>query len=697
MQGEGSVIGHRLQWPNDAHKESTMSREPQSALHTSARRWIESLPKGGRGRRRLLQGAYHGALLCLLAVMGAGATWAQGITCPSYTQAPLQPLPEIQAQNGVLSTTFTVQEQAQCVPVWDATNGQWTMQAMTLRTYDWPGAPTDTQPPRRIPGPTLRVRRASRQGATDGDRLQINLINRLPVSTTPDTQCDTCPAGIDCTDRPDSAPPMCCTVQDRYPECFHGDNTTNLHFHGTHVSPQAPQDYVLLELMPEGSKPSDAHAHGNGTTAIGQYQYAVNMFPWDQAEGTHWYHPHKHGSVGLQLSNGMSGALLIVGPFDDWLNGFYQSQGGLTEQVLVIQQLDTTLNFYRRQPKPPSPALAPPQPLINGQANPIITMQQGEVQRWRFAAETTTGTTQLELIFPPGFTVKQIAQDGVQFAPQNYQNQPLLQPNFTLAPGNRADFLVQAPARFGSQPLTFRVVGNVAESVRQGTQVRQQRLAQSVAATTPPLLTIQVSNTSKPMSLPSQGQWPQMPSFLADVQDSELINKNNPRQVIFSMQGNPGQQPNAFFINQKQFDPSCVNLSMQLGTAEEWVVQNSSAPNHPFHIHTNPFQITQVGTQPLPAPWIWWDTFALPSQQDNTNGSMTIRQRFRDYTGEYVIHCHFLGHEDRGMMLATQTVCPPVQGQPPGFAFYGTPQAGGQPDACQPQDLKPAKSLCPGS
>jgi FtsP/CotA-like multicopper oxidase with cupredoxin domain len=685
-------------------------------------------------------------LLWTLAVMGASAAWAQGVTCPPYKQENLKPLPEIQAQNGVLSTTFTVTEQPQCIPVWDTTlpTPQWTMKLMQLRTYDWPGAPTDTQPPRRIPGPTLRVRRASQPGATDGDRLQINLINRLPVSTTPDTQCDTCPAGTNCTA---ANAPMCCTAQDKYPECFHGDNTTNLHFHGTHVSPQAPQDYVLLQLMPEGSSPStsSAHAHGSDNVVVGQYQYAVDMFPWDQAEGTHWYHPHKHGSVGLQLSNGMSGALLIVGPFDDWLNGFYQSAGGLTEQVLVVQQIDATLNFFKPRPAQP---LAPPQPLINGQANPIVTMQPGEVQRWRFAAETTTGTTQLEITFPTGFTIKQIAQDGIQFAPQNYQNQPLLSQglqSFTLAPGNRADFLVQAPTTPVSQLLTFRVIGNVAESVRQQTQAQQRLLAQSVAATTPPLLTVQVSGTPKPMPLPTPQQWPPMPSFLADIQDAEVVNLHKPRTLTFSMQGTPGQQPNAFFINNKQFDASCVDLSMQIGTAEVWVVQNSSAPQHPFHIHTNPFQITQVGTQALPAPWIWWDTFALPAvattSQDvnagpifnnqeaqqkcpgvcsNTKatwngqwtttvpgqmsvcgclpwGTITMRSRFRDYTGEYVIHCHYLGHEDRGMMLATQAVCPPVAGQPAGLAFYGTPQAGGQPDACRLQDLKPAKPLCSGS
>ena len=39
------------------------------------------------------------------------------------------------------------------------------------------------------------------------------------------------------------------------------------------------------------------------------------------------------------------------------------------------------------------------------------------------------------------------------------------------------------------------------------------------------------------------------------------------------------------------------------------------------------------------------------------SSDVAIRQRFDDYTGGYVIHCHFLGHEDRGMMWNVQTVC----------------------------------------
>jgi len=32
---------------------------------------------------------------------------------------------------------------------------------------------------------------------------------------------------------------------------------------------------------------------------------------------THWYHAHKHGSTAINLLNGMAGALIIEGDYDD--------------------------------------------------------------------------------------------------------------------------------------------------------------------------------------------------------------------------------------------------------------------------------------------------------------------------------------------------------------------------------------------
>jgi FtsP/CotA-like multicopper oxidase with cupredoxin domain len=132
--------------------------------------------------------------------------------------------------------------------------------------------------------------------------------------------------------------------------------------------------------------------------------------------------------------------------------------------------------------------------------------------------------------------------------------------------------------------------------------------------------------------------------------------------------------------------------------------------DHPFHIHINPFQIVEFfdpnevlpGTstykyvfaqsnQPFPpvqggqcllfidkpetwkpcssgpkANLIWWDVFAIPSaravfinnntQEVTVPGYFKMRSRFVDYTGQYVIHCHILAHEDRGMMTVVEVV-----------------------------------------
>jgi FtsP/CotA-like multicopper oxidase with cupredoxin domain len=128
--------------------------------------------------------------------------------------------------------------------------------------------------------------------------------------------------------------------------------------------------------------------------------------------------------------------------------------------------------------------------------------------------------------------------------------------------------------------------------------------------------------------------------------------------------------------------------------------------DHPFHIHINPFQIVEFfdpnevlpgtatskyifsGTpQPgqclldinKPETWkpcdnapqtdrIWWDVFSIPSARAVPVGSdanlqavvvpgyFKMRSRFVDFTGQYVIHCHILAHEDRGMMTIVQVV-----------------------------------------
>jgi FtsP/CotA-like multicopper oxidase with cupredoxin domain len=69
-----------------------------------------------------------------------------------------------------------------------------------------------------------------------------------------------------------------------------------------------------------------------------------------------------------------------------------------------------------------------------------------------------------------------------------------------------------------------------------------------------------------------------------------------------------------------------------------------------------------------PPKSVWWDVFAIPSGRGiaGTGGKPNIvipgyykmRSRFVDYKGLYVLHCHILIHEDRGMMFSVQVVKP---------------------------------------
>jgi FtsP/CotA-like multicopper oxidase with cupredoxin domain len=696
------------------------------------------------------------------------------INCPAVSSGEeLREPPVIAASSGKIDTTFRIEEKQLCVPVTQS-GGTIVNTPMTLRTYVYP----DPRNPKNwiygYPGPTLRLRKPSAPGGK-GDSLAILLVNNLPPQG--DMSCDSaCPAGSTCpTDTsqlPDPALcfnqtnpfPCCCwiNVNQHYPDCFHGDNSTNLHFHGTHVSPQAPQDYVLLELHPKGDEARHpAPMSPRGTAAFGQYQYKVDPLPYTQAEGTHWYHPHKHGSVSLQVANGMPGAIEIEGPFDDWLRNYYG--GKLVEKLLVLQQVQQSTNLY-------DPTAAPPPLLVNGQVSPKVTLRPGEVQRWRFVNATLQVASQVVLQFPQGVTVRQIAMDGVQFAPETYAKQPLFKPTypnqFNISPGNRADFLVQAPARAGSLVIHYQVFGNRSERTDEKLRQREQgvrALAGPAEAASPgrgaPLLTLVVAEAKAPagarpravaQGFPTPAQWPPMPPYLRRIPDGDVKARVTPLFAMSPGKGStssgPGNPATIFTIDGTQYNDNCVNVTTRLGTADEWLIQNSSALLHPFHIHTNPFELSEEGTVINGAPVafvkydppIWQDTIALPAVNSrwdvnagpipsnqaaqticpgvcqgahagswsgqwattvpgtmsvcgcnySGNGYVRLRHRYLEFTGEYVLHCHFLGHEDRGMMFGVQTVC---RDQPGSF---GKARLDGKPE-CVPGNLIPAAPQCP--
>jgi FtsP/CotA-like multicopper oxidase with cupredoxin domain len=427
-----------------------------------------------------------------------------------------------------------------------------------------------------------------------------------------------------------------------------------------------------------------------------------------QSPGTHWYHAHKHGSTTIDVSNGFVGAFIIEGQYDDEISDVYKAyapQGTLwtrTQPVLVINQFGTSPNLKGGAGQDKGPDFS-----INGRTNPVISMKPGEVQMWRIV--NASGRAGAFFLAPPaGLSWRVLAKDGVQFHPENYAKSKNSQ--FLLAAGNRIDLLVQAGPCATPAGCTYPV------------QVHNTVDPTDMRPATPPargpfkisLATVKVAGTGPPMNMPFPDASPAktFPDDLRDITDDEvrgtkIIDFGTVPQQFTN--GAPPKSPAAVHtIDGKLFNGE-VGVSVLLNKVEEWTVTNNSVTpasiSHPFHIHINPFQVTEVfapnstlsdGTTPMyvvsnqkltnlqpgqcwvnpddratwkpcgPAPAahrVWWDVFPIPSgvsakKSDGTaitiSGYFKLRSRFVDYPGWFVIHCHILAHEDRGMMTVVE-------------------------------------------
>ena len=145
------------------------------------------------------------------------------------------------------------------------------------------------------------------------------------------------------------------------------------------------------------------------------------------------------------------------------------------------------------------------------------------------------------------------------------------------------------------------------------------------------LLTVVAPRNPKPMPLPTG---------FASLERLDVSRVAATRRITFSEQMMQAQ----FFFNQKSFDAQRVDFSGKRGTLEVWELHNTSDMDHPFHLHSYPFQI--IDRNGVPEPYrAWKDVVNLKK-----NDLVRIAVPLRDFTGLTVYHCHIVEHEDRGMM-----------------------------------------------
>lgn len=514
----------------------------------------------------------------------------QEIDPAKWGMKELQNPPNIRASGGVLRAVLSVQ----------FTDPKKTSLAgcpLTLRTYNG-----------QLVGPTLRAR--------PGDVLQPLLVNNLPVESAAEVKKQ--------FDQEN---------QDAYivtrPASF---NTTNLHTHGLHVSPNGNSDNVLLAIAPATRQ-----------------QYNIKL-PANHTRGTYWYHAHSHGSTAVQVGSGMGGALIVED--DETKIPKALAEANKREKVLVIQALlyntqGRLENIAALFPDPGNPQQCPGGDIqtwqcskrritINGQIVPVIKMRRGEVQRWRIVNASFRESI---LLTAQGHDLNEIATDGL------YTGRVDVWPAgglpIDLQPGYRTDVLVKA----SDQPGLYDVMDAPSP---QGKGLNGGSEPANVIAK---IEVLRDDPVVPAMQLPTSAEMaPLNPFANIDLTKTAV----GVQQVEFKIGSDlKGSNRNYFQVNNQSFNPGHERI-LKLNATEMWTLTTTGDPSqvpngipplpHVFHIHVNPFQMTRTGPDGT-AQTVFKDTVLVPPA-----ANMAVYTQYLDFTGRFVMHCHILDHEDLGMM-----------------------------------------------
>ncbi len=387
---------------------------------------------------------------------------------------------------------------------------------------------------------------------------------------------------------------------------------TNLHFHGLHVSPAGHADNIFLDI-PSGETFS--------------YEFTI---PENHPGGTFYYHPHRHGLVGRQVFAGLGGIFVVRGALD---------------HIPEIQRARDVFVFLKDiESQNPLGRVNPMQSMlgregdlitVNGQQNPGLVIDSGGLLRLRFVNASAARFYRLSLDDHPMYL---IATDGGAIAA------PVELSELLLSPGERAEVLVKGDRPGG----TYRLVNlpydrGAMGMMGQGGMGRggmgrggmggmgRGPMGQSPADSPQTLATLTYSSESTSVPLPQQ---------LIPV--TALPEPQRTREFRLHHGMAPGQGM-AFLINNRAYHHDRIDTQVALNTVEDWDLVNTDSMDHPFHVHTNPFQVIHQNGQPA-AYRAWKDTVLVPA-----GATVRLRTRFDTFTGKSLYHCHILDHEDLGM------------------------------------------------
>jgi FtsP/CotA-like multicopper oxidase with cupredoxin domain len=552
--------------------------------------------------------------------------------------------------------------------------------------------------------PTIRIRR--------GEILRVRLFNRIDDAsvlrkTTPPGHATDFPGVV-------TAPGYFAVVPGAYHE---PTGNTNLHFHGLEVKavPCSPatapgDDVVTTYFTPEG--------HPSPGACRRAYEIAI---PDDHPTGLYWYHTHFHGESEAQTLLGLSGAIVVENSDDARL------QGGIADRILIVRDRPLPEPERAAAPSPPAnrptadghrptPARPPvsaasgigtdsalPQcafgkcidtaaqiqcsapeqetflsingiPIRDG-GNPDGTVPEigvgaGREELWRLvnAAADTYIRVHLVDIDSSGSAhsvpIEVVGLDGVPFAATQTSTDPIMVP-----PAGRLEFnlKLEAPAAhhrvvLRSEAVDTGCAGDLMPA-RDLATVRIDASSSGVPAeqtSVPPRTTPQPTDDVPPATAPVRRR-----TFAF----TEYQRAKNSKTDFYITEVS---RPDAIIEPYPMGGPPSSVVEVESDSVEEWTILNFTHELHNFHIHQLHFRVLESDDKFVEGRML--DTINVPVALPDANwspnepvtpGKVRLLMRFRkNISGEFVFHCHLLGHEDKGMMGLIRVIDPAGQRTP---------------------------------
>jgi len=574
------------------------------------------------------------------------------------------------------------------------------------------------------PGPTIDT-----QTSDEARSVRVDLVNALTTSDYRDLSGDDSCActdayGTECEPAHDDGGHACTCVNDDGDACAHmfDFNITNLHAHGSHVRPDYSRggDACVPGTTPTGGMLDCRDCgEGDGDRANNacyladdvltqvrpgdgvQHRYDIDE-DGDHYDGLHWYHPHIHGTTGIQVASGAAGAWITRGPVDD-----VEGMADLPERIMVFSTPPIGENGF--EPLADGEACSEEQitfnnfntlaavdakqlDVLNDTYQPRLIVAPGQVERWRilhagFLDEVFLGLAKGDDHYCESWSsaeedllpLTQYARDGITM-PEAFTSDYLF-----MSPGYRIEALVggqgvfedgetwclvaarflQEDSEFPIGPVTSPTTDEITDLLR---NVEGAKLVATVNVTAS---RGEPTRTALPDldAVAATGRTTTLDGVTAEAYCAQAATREDPDELdqaavlqVGLFTGNDEAIPchcDNYNINCKNFENTDRSVypydrDLPLNTVEHWRV-GASFDGHPFHIHINPFVVCPNDNVFDPMPFAHWrDTYLV-----NLSRRIDLHTQYRQFTGPFVTHCHKLHHEDHGMMQLLR-VCDPA-------------------------------------